>query len=60
MVPGDVQEALKAAMSIEQVPATDFDDLLWIVAQEFGGVVMCETQNRQPGACANCWMLKPT
>ena len=39
MVPEDVQDALKKAMALEQVPATDFEDLLWIMAQESGGEV---------------------
>ncbi|CAN7179009.1 hypothetical protein [Acidovorax sp. LjRoot194] len=34
-----VQMALKEAMEKENIAVTDFDDLLWIMAQESGGVV---------------------
>lgn len=34
-----VQQALRDAMVKEQIPTTEFDDLLWIVAQESEGVV---------------------
>ena len=39
MVPADVQAALRSAMNLEQVDASQFADLLWIMAQESGGVV---------------------
>ncbi|WP_245783701.1 hypothetical protein [Paracidovorax konjaci] len=39
IVPASVQEALKEAMRAEKVPEGDFDDLLWIMAQESSGVV---------------------
>jgi hypothetical protein len=38
-VPLDVQSALRDAMRAENVPDADFNDLLWIMAQESGGVV---------------------
>ena len=36
--------ALRDAMGREHVPATDYDDLLWIMAQESGGVVGIRNQ----------------
>jgi hypothetical protein len=39
MVPPYVQSALRDAMQAENVPVSDFNDLLWIMAQESGGVV---------------------
>ena len=39
IVPIDVQFALWVAMKLEAVPLTQFDDLLWIMAQESAGVV---------------------
>jgi hypothetical protein len=39
VVPLNIQIALKDAMQTENVPATDFNDLLWIMAQESAGVV---------------------
>lgn len=39
LVPASSQAALKEAMRLEGIPATDFDDLVWIMAQESGGVV---------------------
>ncbi|WP_027476543.1 hypothetical protein [Curvibacter gracilis] len=38
-VPQSVQQSLKEAMRLEDVPSEQFDDLLWIMAQESGGVV---------------------
>lgn len=38
-VPIVVQGALRKAMVLEGVPSTSFNDLLWIMAQESGGVV---------------------
>lgn len=38
-VPASSQDALRKAMTIEKVPATEFDDFLWIMAQESEGVV---------------------
>ncbi|MFM0736564.1 hypothetical protein PQQ51_04850 [Paraburkholderia xenovorans] len=38
-VPMTSQNALREAMSIEKVALTQFDDLLWLMAQESGGVV---------------------
>lgn len=39
MVSQSVQQALREAMRLEGVPPGAFDDLLWIMAQESGGVV---------------------
>lgn len=39
VVPLSVQSALREAMRAESIPAADFDDLLWIMAQESSGVV---------------------
>ncbi|WP_258397188.1 hypothetical protein [Paraburkholderia unamae] len=39
VVPISVQNALRDAMRVEQVSAADFNDLLWIMAQESAGVV---------------------
>lgn len=39
VVPASSQAALRAAMVEEEVPVTDFNDLLWIMAQESGGRV---------------------
>ena len=37
LVPVEVQHALREALQREGVPATQYDDLLWIIAQESGG-----------------------
>jgi hypothetical protein len=34
-----IQEALRQAMALEDVPESEFDDLLWIMAQESRGIV---------------------
>ncbi|WP_323120331.1 aggregation-promoting factor C-terminal-like domain-containing protein [Burkholderia alba] len=39
VVPASSQAALRAAMVQEEVPVADFNDLLWIMAQESGGRV---------------------
>lgn len=39
VVPVNVQSALRDAMQAENVPDSDFNDLLWIMAQESAGVV---------------------
>ncbi len=39
IVPATSQAALKTAMSLAGLPTSDFDDLLWIMAQESAGVV---------------------
>lgn len=39
MVPLKVQAALREAMRIESIPASDYNDLLWIMTQESTGVV---------------------
>ena len=39
IVPGGVQTALRSAMKTEDIPDAQFNDLLWIMAQESGGVV---------------------
>jgi hypothetical protein len=38
-VPTTSQNALREAMAIEGVPLTQFKDLLWLMAQESGGMV---------------------
>lgn len=38
-IPNDVQFALRRAMAAEHVADEEFDDLLWILAQESGGRV---------------------
>ncbi|NMM02319.1 hypothetical protein HHL24_30890 [Paraburkholderia sp. RP-4-7] len=38
-VPTTSQNALRKAMGIEGVPLTQFNDLLWLMAQESSGVV---------------------
>ena len=38
-VPTTSRNALRKAMAIEGVPLTQFNDLLWIMAQESGGTV---------------------
>ena len=38
-VPLRVQVALREAMQLEGVPSTQFEDFLWIIAQESGGIV---------------------
>lgn len=43
IVPADVQAALKTAMTLEQVDDSEFNDLLWIMAQESEGKV--DTKN---------------
>ncbi|MDR1968229.1 MAG: hypothetical protein LBQ32_05990 [Burkholderiaceae bacterium] len=39
IIPLDVQIALRKAMRLENISPADFNDLLWIMAQESGGVV---------------------
>lgn len=39
LVPLATQTALRAAMTIENVSPLEYNDLLWIIAQESGGVV---------------------
>ncbi|MBV8617530.1 MAG: hypothetical protein JOY84_01615 [Curvibacter sp.] len=39
IVPLPVQQALRDAMRLEEVSPGSFDDLLWIMAQESGGIV---------------------
>lgn len=39
IVPIQVQSALREAMRLENVPGTQYDALLWIIAQESTGVV---------------------
>jgi SLT domain-containing protein len=39
VVPMTVQNALRDAMKAESIPPTDFNDLLWIMAQESSGKV---------------------
>ncbi|MCG2583521.1 hypothetical protein [Massilia sp. TS11] len=38
-VPATVQSALKEALNIEKVSMAEYDDFLWIIAQESSGVV---------------------
>ena len=39
VVPIDIQFALWEAMKLEDIPLAQFDDLLWVMAQESAGVV---------------------
>jgi hypothetical protein len=39
IVPASVGVALREAMRLENVPLTEFDDFLWIMAQESAGIV---------------------
>src|ERR1044071_6641930 len=39
VVPDDVQDALRQAMQLEEVAEEEFDDLLWVMAQESEGRV---------------------
>jgi hypothetical protein len=39
LIPAEVQNALRRAMQLEDIAPAHFDDLLWIIAQESGGVV---------------------
>lgn len=39
VIPVESGVALKDAMRLEKIPATDYNDLLWIMAQESEGVV---------------------
>src|SRR5690349_23680658 len=39
VIPLYVQSALRTAIDLESVSSADFDDLLWIMAQESAGVV---------------------
>ena len=39
LVPAEVQNALRRAMQVEDLAVSHFDDLLWIIAQESGGMV---------------------
>lgn len=48
LVPATSQAALKEAMRLEGIPAASFDDLLWIMAQESGGIV--DSRNHQSTA----------
>lgn len=48
IVPVTSQLALRKAMELEDVPLTDYNDLLWIMAQESSGIVNA----RNPGSTA--------
>lgn len=47
-IPATVQSALRDAMLIEGVSMTQYDDFLWIIAQESGGIV----NTRNPASSA--------
>ncbi|CAD6509567.1 hypothetical protein LMG28727_00254 [Paraburkholderia kirstenboschensis] len=47
-VPATSRNALREAMSAEGVPLTQFNDLLWLMAQESGGAV--NLRNPKSGA----------
>ncbi|MDQ2823044.1 MAG: hypothetical protein M3Y65_22135 [Pseudomonadota bacterium] len=47
-IPVNVQTALREAMRIESVPLTQYDDFLWIIAQESSGA----TDARNPASSA--------
>ncbi len=48
LVPIASQIALRKAITVEKVPSTDFNDLLWIMAQESSGIV----DSRNPSSTA--------
>ena len=47
-VPATSRNALRKAMQIERVPLTQYNDLLWLMAQESGGAV--NLRNSKSGA----------
>lgn len=51
VVPLPVQFALRDAMRLEEIPLTQYDAFLWIIAQESSGVVGCVIAARQRVAC---------
>jgi SLT domain-containing protein len=56
-VPITSQNALRSAMSLEGVPLTQFNDLLWIMAQESDGVV--DVRNATSTARGLFQLLRP-
>lgn len=57
VVPVTSQNALRKAMQIEGVPLTEFNDLLWIMAQESSGVV--DVRNAKSTARGLYQLLRP-
>jgi hypothetical protein len=56
VVPLRVQFALREAMRLENVPLTQYDALLWIVAQESSGIV--RVRNHSSTACGLFQLLR--
>ncbi|MFM0160351.1 hypothetical protein SAMN05444172_0928 [Burkholderia sp. GAS332] len=56
-VPTTSQNALRKAMGIEGVPLTQFNDLLWLMAQESSGVV--DVRNGKSSARGLYQLLRP-
>ncbi|NPT56702.1 aggregation-promoting factor C-terminal-like domain-containing protein [Paraburkholderia elongata] len=56
-VPTTSQNALRKAMGIEGVPLTQFNDLLWLMAQESSGVV--NVRNGKSSARGLYQLLRP-
>ncbi|CAB3645367.1 aggregation-promoting factor C-terminal-like domain-containing protein [Paraburkholderia rhynchosiae] len=56
-VPTTSSNALREAMSIEGVPLTQFNDLLWLMAQESGGAA--NLRNPKSGARGLYQLLPP-
>ena len=57
LVPVTSQQALHQAMKIERVSESEYDDLLWIMAQESSGVV--DASNPDSSARGLYQLLKP-
>lgn len=57
LIPVTSQQALKQAMTLERVPVNEYDDLLWIMAQESGGVA--DIRNPASSARGLYQLLRP-
>jgi hypothetical protein len=57
VVPLTSQNALRKAMTLEKIPATDYNDLLWIMAQESSGTV--NARNPSSSARGLFQLLRP-
>lgn len=45
VIPINVQNALREAMRLEGTPSSEYDDLLWLIAQESSGMVGVRNKN---------------
>jgi hypothetical protein len=56
IVPVNVQNALREAMRVEGIAMAEYDDFLWLIAQESGGKV--NVRNSSSSACGLFQLLR--